>query len=74
MDEYLRQNAEHYTDEDGSYNKTAMTAIAMERKEAWRQWSLAGEQMSPETDGAAEQMPQGETDFRAALPKTVPNL
>ena len=71
VDEYLRQNAEHYTEEDGSYNKTAMTAIAMERKEAWRQWSLAGEQMSPETDEAAEQMPQGETDFRAALPKTV---
>ena len=33
VDEYLRQNAEHYTDENGEYNKIAMTAIALERKE-----------------------------------------
>lgn len=33
VDEYLRQNAEHYTDENGEYNKIAMTAVALERKE-----------------------------------------
>ena len=74
VDEYLRQNAEHYTDENGEYNKIAMTAIALERKEAWRQWSLSGEPMDAETDtettanAAADAAAEESSSYRSTLP------
>lgn len=74
VDEYLRQNAEHYTDENGEYNKIAMTAIALERKEAWRQWSLSGEPMDAETDtetaanAAADSAAEESSSYRSTLP------
>lgn len=74
VDEYLRQNAEHYTDENGEYNKIAMTAIALERKEAWRQWSLSGEPMDADTDtetaanAAADAATEESSSYRSTLP------